>query len=269
MTTLQTMYAPQANSPSTATTGAMTTGQTTVNVLDASVLPAAPNLLVFGADKTSPETVLMTDKTGNTLTITRAVQGVAQSWGANTVVGRYFTATDLSTVQENIQTLNADKVDEADLATVATSGSYDDLEDVPESFTPSTHTHTKSQVTDFPSSMTPTAHKSTHASGGGDALSPADIGAAEKSLATTATILAESWTGSSAPFSYTLSVAGVTTTSVQEILPSLTITAAELESLQAANVQDGGQTAGQITLKAFGDKPTIDLPVRIVLRGDL
>lgn len=38
------------------------------------------------------------------------------------------------------------------------------------------HSHTKSQITDFPTSMTPTAHKSTHATGGGDALTPSDIG---------------------------------------------------------------------------------------------
>lgn len=39
---------------------------------------------------------------------------------------------------------------------------------------PSSHTHTRSQVTDF-------AHKSTHATGGSDALTPADIGAAAAS----------------------------------------------------------------------------------------
>lgn len=49
-----------------------------------------------------------------------------------------------------------------DFANVATSGSYNDLKDVPTEFPPEAHTHTKSQITDFPTSMPPTAHS--HAS---------------------------------------------------------------------------------------------------------
>ena len=84
----------------------------------------------------------------------------------------------------------------------------------------------------------------------------------------TATLLATSWTGSSAPYTYTLAVTGVTATSNQELLPSLTITEEQLIALQAANIQDGGQAANSATLKAFGDKPTIDLPIRVIVRGD-
>ena len=92
---------------------------------------------------------------------------------------------------------------------------------------------------------------------------------ADKSTDTTATLLASGWTGDSAPYSYTLAVAGVTADSNQELLPALGITTAQLTALQAANIQDDGQAAGSITLKAFGeDKPPIDLPIRIILRGD-
>lgn len=135
---------------------------------------------------------------------------------------------------------------------------------LPSTMPPSAHTHTKSQITDFPSTMPPSAHKASHAIGGSDALSPADIGAAAKATIVTATLAANGW----ADGVYVLSVNGVTTTSNQEVLPAVNITAEQLEALQAANIQDGGQAAGNITLKAFGDVPTIDIPIRVIKRGD-
>ena len=110
----------------------------------------------------------------------------------------------------------------------------------------------------------PNAHAASHKTGGSDALSPADIGAAEKASIITATLAANGW----ADGVYILTVSGVTATSNQEILPAVDITAEQLEALQAANIQDGGQAAGNITLKAYGDVPTIDIPIRVIKRGD-
>ena len=85
----------------------------------------------------------------------------------------------------------------------------------------------------------------------------------------TSSLAAATWTGSTAPFSYVLTVAGITATSNQEILPTITITAAELLALQSANIVDGGQGVGSITLKAYGTKPTIAIPIRVIRRGDI
>ena len=85
----------------------------------------------------------------------------------------------------------------------------------------------------------------------------------------TASLVAATWTGASAPFSYVLAVAGVTATSNQEVLPTITITAAELLALQSANIIDGGQAAGSITLLAYGTKPVIAIPIRVIKRGDI
>lgn len=116
----------------------------------------------------------------------------------------------------------------------------------------------------LPATMPPSAHKASHMTGGSDALSPADIGAAALATIVTATLAANGW----ADGVYILTVSGVTTTSNQEILPAVNITAEQLEALQAANIQDGGQAAGNITLKAYGDVPTIDIPIRVIKRGD-
>lgn len=90
------------------------------------------------------------------------------------------------------------------------------------------------------------------------------LNAKATSILTTATLLASGW----ADGVYTLAVNGVTATSNQEILPALGITEEQLEALQAANIQDGGQAVNSITLKAYGEAPTIDIPIRVIKRGD-
>ena len=90
-----------------------------------------------------------------------------------------------------------------------------------------------------------------------------------KSTIQMATLLASGWTGSTVPYTYTLSLTGVTVTSMNEIMLTTSATQAQVEAMQAANITDGGQAANSITLKAWGDKPTIDIPIRVVIRGDL
>lgn len=84
----------------------------------------------------------------------------------------------------------------------------------------------------------------------------------------TATLLASGWMGSEAPFVYTLAIAGVTATSYQELLPAVNITAEQLKALQAANITDGGQAAGSMTLNAYGKVPTVNIPIRVIKEGE-
>lgn len=114
---------------------------------------------------------------------------------------------------------------------------------------------------------TPKTHASTHATGGSDPITPASIGAAPISTTTEATLAAASWSGNSAPYTYTLTVNGVTDTSTQEIVFATSINLEQLTAGQNANIQDGGQSANTIVLKAWGEKPTVDLPIRVIMRG--
>lgn len=92
-----------------------------------------------------------------------------------------------------------------------------------------------------------------------------------KSITAPVTLTAAGWVEDAANGWWTqaVNVAGVTATSPNEILPALDITEEQLMEFQAANVQDGGQAAGQITLKAWNFAPSIDIPVRVIVRGDL
>lgn len=81
------------------------------------------------------------------------------------------------------------------------------------------------------------------------------------------TLASASWTGTAAPYIYTISNSAITATSTQEVSPATDITADQLTALQSANIIDGGQAAGSMTLKAFGEKPSVDIPVRIIVKG--
>lgn len=81
------------------------------------------------------------------------------------------------------------------------------------------------------------------------------------------TLASASWTGTAAPYTYTISNSAITATSTQEVSPATDITADQLTALQSANIIDGGQAAGSMTLKAFGKKPSVDIPVRIIVKG--
>ena len=143
------MYPAQANSPETSLSGALTAAGTTVNVVDGSVLPEAPNLLTIGADGSTAETVLMTAKNGNVLTVTRAQNGTtARAWSAGDVIARYFTAADQTAMQENIKKLNEDKAEKAasptagNFAGLDASGNPTDSGKKPGDFAAASHTHT-------------------------------------------------------------------------------------------------------------------------------
>ena len=149
MSELVTMYPAQANSPETSLSGALTAAGTTVNVVDGSVLPEAPNLLTIGADGSTAETVLMTAKNGNVLTVTRAQNGTtARAWSAGDVIARYFTAADQTAMQENIKKLNEDKAEKVasptagNFAGLDASGNPTDSGKKPGDFAAASHTHT-------------------------------------------------------------------------------------------------------------------------------
>lgn len=149
MSELVTMYPAQANSPETSLSGALTAAGTTVNVVDGSVLPEAPNLLTIGADGSTAETVLMTAKNGNVLTVTRAQNGTtARAWSAGDVIARYFTAADQTAMQENIKKLNEDKAEKVasptagNFAGLDANGNPTDSGKKAGDFAAANHTHT-------------------------------------------------------------------------------------------------------------------------------
>lgn len=90
------------NSPGTELAADINATTTSIDVLDASKLPAAPNLVTVGGDE-SAETIRYTGKTGNTLIgCTRGFEGTAKGWASGTQAARNHTAYDYEAGRANI-----------------------------------------------------------------------------------------------------------------------------------------------------------------------
>ena len=77
-------------------------------------------------------------------------------------------------------------------------------------------------------------------------------------------LYAETWKDGT----YTITNDMITSTSNQEIIPAVGITAKQYNAMCAAMIVDGGQSAGSLTLKALGTVPTVNIPIRVIYRGE-
>ena len=237
MAELVTMYPAQANTPETTLAGSLTTTGTSVTVLDGSVLPDAPNYLTIGADSATAETVLMTAKNGNDLTITRGQNGTAaRAWGKGDIIGRYFTAADHDALRENIETLNTEKpdrvaspVDGNFVAFDGTTGAQKDSGKKAADFAAANHTHDgkadKVQGAtagnfaglDESGNLTDSGKKASDFA----AATHSHTGYAEVKIFTDVSVPASAWGNDSTygayPFAATITAAGVTTAHVPEV----------------------------------------------------
>ena len=277
MAQLKTMYPAQPNTPETTLAGSLTTSDTSVTVLDGSILPDAPNILTIGADTTTAETVLMTAKAGNVLTIERGYDGTTpRSWTKGDIIGRYFTAADQTAVQENIKALDTGKPDIVPspvsgnfVAFDGTTGAQKDSGKKPEDFAPASHSHTG--YIEKPASpvsgnfvafdgTTGAVKDSGKKAADFAAASHSHTGYAEVKIFQNVTVAASAWANSSTyagyPFAAVISCAGVTANHVPEVTFGVT----EATGGNFAPVALSG--AGTVTIYA-AEKPggAITLPV--------
>lgn len=105
----------------------------------------------------------------------------------------------------------------------------------------------------------------------GDSTKLGGIDASEYGMKSTKynfTLSSGSWTGSEAPFSLTLTNEDFTDSNNIELIMPETVTAEQVEAYQAAMIMNGTQANGRITIKAWGEKPEINLPLIVIVRGD-
>ena len=238
MAELAKMYPPQANTPETSLSGALTAAGTTVNVVDGTMLPDAPNLLTIGADGSTAETVLMTAKSGNVLTVVRGQDGTtARAWSAGDVIGRYFTAADQKAMQDNINALNSGKTEKVAspvsgnlVAFDGTTGKQKDSGKKPGDFAAASHTHSGYvEKASSPVSGNLVAFDGTTGKQKDSGKKPGDFAAASHShsgyaqtlIFQNVSVAASAWSSDSTyaayPYAATLTLTGVTASHVPEV----------------------------------------------------
>ena len=238
MAELEKMYPPQANTPETSLSGALTAAGTTVNVVDGTMLPDAPNLLTIGADGSTAETVLMTAKNGNVLTVVRGQDGTtARAWSAGDVIGRYFTAADQKAMQDNITALNNGKTEKVTsptdgnlVAFDGTTGKQKDSGKKPGDFAAASHTHSGYvEKVSSPVSGNLVAFDGTTGKQKDSGKKPGDFAAASHShsgyaqalIFQNVSVAASAWSSDSTyaayPYAATLALTGVTASHVPEV----------------------------------------------------
>ena len=82
------------------------------------------------------------------------------------------------------------------------------------------------------------------------------------------TLSASAWSGSTAPFTYVigLSSIGLTGNSQIDIGPGVASTNDQYKALLAASLCGGSISGNNPTIRAWGQKPTINIPITITVR---
>ena len=82
------------------------------------------------------------------------------------------------------------------------------------------------------------------------------------------TLSASNWSGSSAPYSYTISNSNITATNILDLIFNAN-TQALVDALGNYQIAGYSQSAGKVTIYAWGEKPSVNLPATLVVRGGI
>ena len=82
------------------------------------------------------------------------------------------------------------------------------------------------------------------------------------------TLNASGWTGSSAPYLYKISNSKITASNMLDLIINAN-TQTLVDALSSYRISGYSQSAGSVTIFAWGEKPSINLSATLVVRGGL
>ena len=84
------------------------------------------------------------------------------------------------------------------------------------------------------------------------------------------TLTTGGWSGTEPPYTYTINNSSITDTNeAVEIAPNNNATNEQLIAYMACGLCGGTISSGKIVLKAFGEKPEINIPIVMIIRGEI
>lgn len=136
---------------------------------------------------------------------------------------------------------------------------WNDLSDKPSTFPPDNHSHSVIDITEDDTHKFVTS-----------AEKEAWNNKVNKSTTHAKTLLATSWTGDAAPYNQAITIEGMNDSKNWEVTNSTNpmMTEEELDAFSSARILAGPQSADTINLVAYGEKPTIDIPILVIVRED-
>lgn len=88
-----------------------------------------------------------------------------------------------------------------------------------------------------------------------------------KDQSAVATLVYANWTGTSAPYSYKISNSKILANSNVDVSIASSATNAQALAYVAGAFIPGAVAAGSVTIKAYGKKPKVDIPIAILIHG--
>lgn len=79
----------------------------------------------------------------------------------------------------------------------------------------------------------------------------------------TGTLTASGWTGSAAPYSQSVTVTGLSAGAGGAVGVADSATDAQYQAAVEAQLRKSAQAVNSVTVKAYGDKPTVDIPIAV------
>lgn len=92
---------------------------------------------------------------------------------------------------------------------------------------------------------------------------------ANKSTISEHILESNSWIEESGKFKYNLEISEITSTNAIEVAPNGELSESEVTAFEEAKIYTANQSDGNLQLVAYGTKPEIDLPIVVIVRGDL